>query len=127
MIAKGALSSMDNQELRRQISAIYSEIENTQTRVGYFYSDLSRAGNIIWEHVDFSISPADPELANEQPFSSPYETVVTYDFAKLCSDRAFKNAYHEIFDSSSDRLMFGSYIVSQMESLRDAIGTELGR
>lgn len=127
MIAQSALSSMENQELRRQISAMYSEIDNTQTRVSYFFSDLSRAGNIVWEQVDFSIAPVDPELANEQPFMPPYETTVSYDFAKLCSDREFKNAYHEIFDSSSDRLMFGSYIVSQMEALRDAIGSELGR
>jgi len=127
MIGQNALSSMENQELRRQISAMYSEVENAQTRVGYFFSDLSRAGNTIWEHVDFTIAPVDPALAAEQPFMSSYETNVSYDFGELCSDRAFKNAYYEVFDSSSDRLVFGKYVVSQMESLHDAIGAELER
>lgn len=127
MIAQSALSSMKNQALRRQISELYSEIESTQTRVGYFFSDLSRAGNTIWEHVDFTIAPVDPALAEEQALMSPYETIVTYDFEELCSDRAFKNAYYEVFDSSNDRLIFGTYVVSQMESLRDAIGAELRR
>ncbi|MGI9202391.1 MAG: hypothetical protein ACR2Q3_00180 [Woeseiaceae bacterium] len=127
MIAQSALSSMENQELRRQISTMYSEIENAQIRVGYFFSDLSRAGTIIWEHVDFSIAPVDPALTTEQAFMAPYETNVSYEFGELCSDRAFKNAYYEIFDSTNDRLMFGTYVVSQMESLRDAIEAELRR
>ena len=118
MVASGALTRIDDAELKNQLSELYSAATEGQQIIEYFTADLGRASDIVWRHVAFDV---------EQNADGEYVQTVTYDLNTLCKVPIFRNAMVEVDDSTQDRLFVGSELVVQAAALRSLIEQRLSR
>ena len=116
MVASGALARLRDLELKQAITRLFAQAETEQQYIEYFATELSQAGSIIWNRVEFGLVPATEETCPPDWCSEPWVQSVIYDFEALCRDGEFRNAMLEVWDSAVDRRQVS---VRMDQSLRD--------
>lgn len=106
MMASGTFSSLPNDKLKTKVAALYSSVDRFAAIVGYFRRDLSAAGQILWERIDFGFETAgDGQRATAE-----------YDLSDYCNDRQFRNAVWELADTHNDWINFAEAILEQVDA-----------
>lgn len=112
MVSSGAMARIENEVLKNAIISLYSNFDRAIDVLPYFRSDLSRASQIIWERVSFSMD-------NEGVLHADYN------FNELCNDSLLKNAFIEILDSREDYIQIARLINSSLSELKEQLNQYL--
>jgi len=106
MMASGAFASLPNEELKSRVASLYSSLDRFAAIVGYIRRDLSAAGRILWERIDFGYEEVDGRQSH----------TAGYNLAEFCEDRLFRNAVWELADTHRDWINFAESILEQVDA-----------
>jgi len=107
MMASGAFASLPNEELKSRVASLYSSLDRFAAIVGYLRRDLSAAGQILWERIDFGYEEIDGRQSH----------TADYNLAEFCDDRLFRNAVWELADTHRDWINFAETILEQVDAV----------
>jgi len=107
MMASGAFASLPNEELKSMVASLYSSLDRFTAIVGYLRRDLSAAGQILWERIDFGYKEVDGRQSH----------TAVYNLAEFCDDRLFRNAVWELADTHRDWINFAETILEQVDAV----------
>jgi len=106
MMASGAFASLPNEELKSRVASLYSSLDRFAAIVGYIRRDLSAAGRILWERIDFGYEEVDGRQSH----------TAGYNLEEFCEDRLFRNAVWELADTHRDWINFAENILEQVDA-----------
>jgi len=111
MTAVGAFARIENEALKNAIVNVYAEPSEFHEVSGFIRRDLSNAGQILWEKVDFGFDQSDGRLW----------MTTRFDMATLCKDRQVRNAMWELVDTNDDWTRYATNTIEEIDAALEAI------
>lgn len=111
MTAVGAFARIEDEMLKNAIVNVYAELSEFHEVSGFIRRDLSNAGQILWEKVDFGFDQGDGRLW----------MTTRYDMAALCKDRQVRNAMWELVDTNDDWTRYATNTIEEIDAALAAI------
>lgn len=105
MTAMGAFARIENEALKDAIVNVYAEMGEFHEVSGFIRRDLSNAGQVLWQKVDFGFDQGDGRLW----------MTVDYDMASLCKDRQVRNAMWELVDTNDDWSRYATRVIDEID------------
>ena len=101
MVAEGALARINNIELKKAITDVFTNHETSSGALNQIANQLNIAGQIIQRYVFYSVlqPAANQGSSGDIPIHSAGISV-EYEFQQLCESREFRNALASVFSLS---------------------------